>query len=226
MTGEPLTIPESILLLALNDESGERKGGFLEYALAGAGLAELLLAGRLREAGDPPKRLDLVDPTPIGEPYLDTCLETIAKKGAGKKATDYVYAIGAKSGLLQIVLDGLVRRGILTMKEQRFLLLFTRKVYPEANPDAETALKRRLEAAMFGAGEVDARDSIVIALAHHLDILKDNFDKALLKAHKARIKEIADGELLPASAAAETIQAMTAALVMAAVMPAIVVVTA
>ena len=224
MAGD-LTIPENLLLLALNDESGERSGTFLGYALAGAGLAELVLLGRIREAGDPPKRLEVADPTPAGDAYLDACLEGVTQKGSGKKAQDYVSAIGGKSRLLQIALDGLVARGVLSMKEDKVLFIFTRKVYPEADPQAERALKARLEAAMFGTGDVEPRDSVIIALAHHLDILKNNFDKGLLKEHKARIKEIAEGGMLPATAAAETIQAMTVAVMMAAILPAIIVTT-
>ena len=223
MAADDLTIPESILLLALHDESGERKGSFLEYALAGAGLAELLLMGRLREAGDPPKRLDFIDMSPVGEPFLDACIEAISKKKSGKKAVDYVNAMGGKSAPLRILLDQLTRRGVLQMKEKKFLFFFTRKVYPEADPSAENALKQRLATAMFGTGEVDARDSVIIALANSVDILRHNFDRELLKSYKPRIKEISEGSLLPAGAAQEAIEAVRSAIFIAAIMPAIIV---
>lgn len=224
MAGD-LTIPESILLLALHDETGERKGNFLEYALAGAALTELLLIGRVAESGEPPKRLEITDGAPVGDPYIDACLETLQEKGSGKKAKSYVETLGGKSALTRILLEQLVNRGVLSMREKKVLFFFTRKVYPEANPSAERALTARLEDAMFGAGEVDARDSVIIALAHHTDILKHNFDRDKLREHKARIRDIADGGLLPQSATVETIKAMQAAVMVAAIMPAVVVTT-
>ncbi len=224
MAGE-LSIAESILLLALHDATGERKGNFLEYALAGAALTDLLLAGRLREAGDPPKRLELVDATPMGDPYIDACLEVLAAKGSGKKAESYVETLGNKSSLLRILLEQLARRGIVSMKTKKVFFFFTKTTYPEADPSAERALKARLEHVMFGDGEVDIRDSVIIALAHHTGILKENFDRDKLKTHKKRIEDIAKGELLPQSAAIETIKAMQAALVLVAIMPAIAVTT-
>ena len=222
MAGE-LTISESILLLALNDETGERRGNFLEYALAGAALTELLLIGRVTESGEPPKRLEIVDGTPVGDPYIEACLEALQEKGSGKKAKSYVETLGRKPALLRILLEQLVNRGVLSMREKKVLFFFTRKVYPEANPSAERELKARLEDLMFGAGEVDVRDSVIIALAHHTDILKHNFDRDKLRQHKARIKEIADGGLLPQSATIEAIKAMQAAVAIAAIMPAVVV---
>jgi len=220
-----LTIPESVMLLALNDETGKRKGQFLEYALAGAGLTELLLAGRIREMGDPPKRLELADPTPLGDPYVDACLNVFQEQGSGKKAQRYIEKIGGKSEHLRLLLNRLVERGILSIVEKKVFFFFTSKAYPEADPSAERDLKARLEAAMFGTGEVNERDTVIIALAHHTEILKDNFDREKLRAHKARIKEIVEGGLLPATAAAETIKAMHAALFVAVILPAVIVVT-
>jgi hypothetical protein len=224
MAGE-LTIPESILLLALNDETGERKGNFLEYALAGAALTELLLIGRVAESGEPTKRLEIADGAPVGDPYIDACLETLQEKGSGKKAKSYVEALGGKPALLRILLEQLVNRGVLAIREKKILFIFTKTTYPEANPSAERELKARLEDAMFGAGEIDVRDSVIIALAHHTDILKHNFDREKLREHKARIKDIADGGLLPQSATIEAIKAMQAAVAIAAIMPAVIVTT-
>ena len=46
MADTHLTIPESLILLALNEETGERKGNFLNYALIGAALRGEGAAGR------------------------------------------------------------------------------------------------------------------------------------------------------------------------------------
>lgn len=225
MTTNDLTIPESILLLALADETGERKGGYLSYALAGAALTELIIQGRLTELGDPPKKLAIADTKPTGDPYLDACLEVVVAKGSGKDARAYIETIGGKSALTHPLYDRLVARGIVSETKSKLLLFFTRTTYPEANPTPEQALEKRLLAVITGSGPVDVRDSAIIALAHHVDILKYDFDRDVLKAHKDRVKAIAEGGLLPPSATKAAIESMKAAVMIATMVPAIVAAT-
>ena len=222
MTSSTLTIPESILLLALHDDKGEKQGTFVEYALAGAALAELLLQGRLSESG---KTLDIANSTPVGDAFLDHCLAAVAAKGGGKDAKTYVQHIAGQKELLALLYEGLVKRGILDEQTIKVLWIFNQTVWPEKNPKPERELEARLRHAIAGAGTVDAYDGAIIAIAHHVDILKHNFDADTLKRSKDRIKRIVDGELLPAHATKETIQAMAAAVTIAAVMPAIMVTT-
>jgi len=225
MAATDLTIPESLLLLALNEETGERKGTFLPYALAGAALTELLLQGRLAEAGHPAKKLEIVDSTPTGDAFLDSCLERVAEKGSGKDARAYIESLGARANLLHPLYDRLTDRGILSEQKSKMLFVLTRTTHPEADHAPEQALKDRLAKAIAGDGHVEERDSVIIALALHTDILKYNFDKDELRKNKSRIKKIADGNLLPPNAAIKTIHAMQAAVMIAAIVPAIVVST-
>jgi hypothetical protein len=225
MTANDLTIPESILLLALADESGERKGDYLSYALAGAAVTELILRGRLSELGDPPKKLAIVDTKPTGDPYLDACLETVVAKGPGKDARVYIETIGGKSALTHPLYDRLTERGIVSETKSRVLLFFTRTTYPEANPAPERALEQRLLGVITGSGPVDVRDGAIIALAHHVDILKYDFDRDVLKAHKERIKAIAEGDLLSPNATKAAIESMKSAAMIATIVPAIVAAT-
>lgn len=222
MAANDLTIPESILLLALRDDTGEKRGTFLEYALAGAALTELVLQNRLVEHG---KTLDVASRQPTGDAFIDGCLEAVASKGAGKDAKTYVQHIGGRKELFAPLYDALVRRGILTEQTVKILWVFNQTVWPERNPAPERELEARLRKAIAGAGHVEAQDGAIIALAHHTDILKYNFDKDFLATHKDRLKKIAEGAMLPPNAAKATIDAMKAAVVIAAVMPAIIVTT-
>lgn len=222
MTDNHLTIPESILLLALHDETGERKGDYLTYALAGAAVTELVLQGRLRELGDPPKKLAIVDVKPTGDAYLDACLNAILEKGSGKDAQVYIETIGGKSELTHPLYDRLTERGIVSETKSKVLLFFSRITYPEANPAPEHALEKRLLGAISGSGPVDVRDGAIIALAHHVDILKLDFDRDTLKAHKDRIKAIANGSMLPPNATKAAIESMKSAVMIATIVPAIV----
>lgn len=222
MRNDDLTIPESILLLALNDDNGEKRGTFLEYALAGAALTELVLAERLVETG---KKLEIASEAPTGDGFLDGCLAAIVAKGSGKDAKTYIQHIGGKRELLAPLYEQLVSRGILDEQAVKVLWVFNHTIWPEKNPAPEKALEARLRMAIAGSGTVDERDGAIIAIASHTDILKYNFDRDLLKQHKDRLKKIVDGDLLPPNATKQTIDAMTAAVVIAAIIPAVIVTT-
>src|ERR1700741_4478497 len=114
MTTNDLTIPESILLLALADTTGELKGDYLNYALAGAALTELVLQGRLAELGDSPKKLSIIDKTPTGDAYGAACLEAVIAKGTDKDARVYIETIGGKGALTHPLFDRLTERGIVS----------------------------------------------------------------------------------------------------------------
>jgi len=225
MTTNDLTVPESILLLALADATGERKGDYLSYALAGAALTELVLQGRLTELGNPPRKLAIANTTPTGDPYVDACLEVVTAKGSGKDASTYIETIGRKSALTQPLYERLVARGIISETKSKVLLFFTHTTYPEANPAPEQALEKRLLGVITGSGPVDVRDGAIIALAHHVDILKYDFDRDMLKVRKDRIKAIAEGDLLPPNATKAAIENMKAAVMIATIVPAIVAAT-
>ena len=217
-----LTIPESILLLSLNDETGERKGAYIDYGLAGAALTELVLQGRLAEVGDPPKKLAVVDTKPVGDGYVDACLKVVTACSESRNAREYVDALAGKSELTHPLYERLAERGIISETKSK-ILFFTRTTYPEANPAPERELKQRLRGVIAGSGPVDVRDGAIIALAYYSDILQHNFERDLLKAHKPRIKAIAEGGMLPSSATKAAIEAVQAAVMIAAMIPIIVV---
>lgn len=219
-----LTLPEGLLLLALKDESGERSGSFVEYAIAGAALAQLILEGRLAESSEKKGKLVLAHDMPTGDPYLDGCLELIKEIGLTHDPRIFVEKIGTRRQLTDTLHQDLIGRGILRKQTKKFLFIFTRTVYPEADPAAEAALKAHLEEVMFGEGEVSPRDTILVALMREAGLLQVNFDKADLKTHKDRIKMIASGDFLASNIAVEAVQAVKTALIVATVIvPAVVI---
>ncbi|MGJ8562525.1 MAG: GPP34 family phosphoprotein [Alphaproteobacteria bacterium] len=73
-----LTLPQSLLLLTLNDESGRPKAGLYKPAIAGAGVSEFLLRGRLTLTEEKKPKL-VVTPTMYTQgPFLNLILSTIA----------------------------------------------------------------------------------------------------------------------------------------------------
>ena len=219
-----LHLHEELMLLALRDEAGTISGsGMIDYPLAAALLAELLLHKRIEIDQEKPKKklVNVISTTPFGDPLLDESLKKIgdAKRRASIKT--WVMRLARLKKLKHRVAQQICKRGILRADEDKVLLIFTRKIYPEVNPEPERKLVERLRTAIFtDTDEVDARTTILIALAHHGGVLKNDFDKKNLKSRKKRIKEITKGNLV-GDAAKEAIEAIQAAVMVAVIMPAI-----
>jgi Golgi phosphoprotein 3 len=218
-----LFLHEEILLLALRDKEGTIAFGTMyQYAIGAALLAELLLRKRIEvEQSGKRKLVNLIDPTPLGEPLIDECLNKISSAERRAVLQTWVSRFAGVKNLKHRAAKQLCKRGILGADEDKVFLLFSRKIYPEINPVPERELIRRLEYAIFtDARDIDPRTVVLLSLAKSTDILKVVFDKKKLKGRKARIKQIVNGEIT-GKAATEAIQAMQAAVMVACIMPSI-----
>jgi len=216
-----LFLHEEILLLALWDEEGTIASGTMyQYAIGAALLAELLLSKRIEvEQSDKRKLVNLVSPSPLGEPLIDQCLEKVISAKRRAVLQTWVSRFAGVKNLKHRVARQLCRRGILRADEDKVLLIFTRKIYPEVNPEPEKELIERLRRAIFTDTRVIApRTVVLLSLANSTGLLKVVFDKKKLKGRKARIKQIVNGEIT-GKAATEAIQAMQAAVMVACIMP-------
>jgi len=218
-----LFLHEEIMLLALRDEEGTIASGTMyQYAIGAAILAELLLNKRIA-VGEPRRKklVDLMSPQPLGEPLIDQCLEKISNKKRRASLQTWVSRFAGVKNLKHRVAQQLCERGILRASEDTILLLFTRKIYPEVNPEPERKLIERLRQAIFtDSRDVDPRTVVLVSLANSTGLLKVVFDKKKLKGRKARIKEICDGEIT-GKAAKEAIEALQAAVMVCCIVPAI-----
>ena len=220
---ENLYLQEEIMLLALRDEEGTiAAGGTYQYAIGAAVLAELLMSQRIVvDQSGKRKLVNLVNPAPLGEPLLDRCLEKITTAKRRAALQTWVSRFAGVKNLKHLVAQGLCRRGILRADEDKVLLIFTRKIYPEVNPEPERRLIERLRQAIFtDTADVDPRTVVLLSLANSADVLRVVFDRKMLKSRKARIEQIVNGEIT-GKAAKEAIQAMQAAVMVACIMPAI-----
>ena len=218
-----LFLHEEIMLLALRDEQGTIASGTMyQYAIGAAVLAELLLNKRIA-VGEPRRKklVDLISSQPFGEPLIDQCLEKICNAKRRASLQMWVSRFAGVKNLKHRVALQLCERGILRATEDKILLIFTRKIYPEINPEPERKLIERLRQAIFtDSRDVDSRTVVLVSLANSTGLLKVVFDKKELKGRKARIKEISDGEIT-GKAAKEAIEAMQAAVMVCCIVPAI-----
>ena len=138
-----LFLHEEILLLALKDEEGTIASGgtMYQYAIGAALLAELLLSKRIEvEQTGKKKLVNLVSTNPLGEPLIDECLEKVANAKRRAVLQTWVSRFSSIKNLKHRVAQQLCRCGILRADEDKVLLLFTRKIYPEINPGPEREL--------------------------------------------------------------------------------------
>lgn len=201
-----LTMPEEILLLLLDDETGKPvglPGPAGDLALAGAILMELALAGRIDTDLD---RLVLVQQRPTGDALLDGVLARLAAGGVERASRWWIQDI-AKSGpaLRTQVLERLVDGGVLRRIEDRFLWVFPERRYPKATGRAETAeVRRRLRGVLLEADIPDPRDALLIGLARSAGLVPLVLSDEEYAQAAARVDQVAGLEELSRSLSAAT----------------------
>lgn len=219
---KPLYLHEEIMLLALRDEKGTVElGSMYGYALGGAILAELLLEGRIAVEEGKKKLVNLVSDQLFGEPVIDECLQKIVTAKRRASPQSWVQRFASLKKLHHRIALGLCDRGILRADEGKVLLIFSRKIYPEINPQPERRLIERLRKVIFGESpRVDSRTTILLSLAKSAGLLNIPFGRRELKQRKERIEQVVNGDLM-GKATADAIEAVQAAIMVACIIPAI-----
>ncbi len=224
-SSERLRLHEEILLLTLRDKEGTFHWKSYLPALAGGVMAELLLAHRIEVEERRTKLVNLVDPEPIGDPLLDETLKKLSDARRRASLQSWVQRIAGLKDLQHRVATPLCRRGILREDEGTVLLFFHRKIYPEVDPRPEREIIDKIRRAIFSDDRnLDPRTVVLISLASCANLLAIPFEKWQLKERKARIKSIRNGQLI-GDATHEAIEATHAAVMVAAVLPAVITAT-
>ena len=162
-----LTFAEEILLLLLDDESGElvpAPAWSRQCALAGAVLMDLALQDRI---DTDLRKLVVVDPSPTGDDLLDPVLATIVEETGVHDARYWVGRMAEeRSDRIQDgALSRLVRRGILESEGGRLLWAFRARRYPTIDGKAEREVKLRIMQVLLGDELPGPRDVVIICLA-------------------------------------------------------------
>ncbi|MBP0445644.1 GPP34 family phosphoprotein [Roseomonas sp. SSH11] len=204
----PLTMPEELILLMLDDRSGrlnEMAGPASGYAIAGAILAELALHNRI---DTDPQRLYVTDPSPTGDPLLDRVLARIAADpGPGPDEGDFphgsrwwIETLGRESdSFREQIFARLVQRGILREEMGRFLWIFPERRYPVISDKEEREVKARLTGVIFDDDIPEPRDSLLIGLCRAAGLLPLILAEETLEAAEPRIAQVANLEELSRS---------------------------
>jgi hypothetical protein len=134
MSRPAVTLPEELMLLALDPVSGKPRvrARHLQYGLAGAVLAELEAVGCVAEDGG---RVVPVTPPPTGERLLD---EALALFGGGKPVKTRRWIRSNGGTVAEACAGRLAERGVIRIESRRVLGIFPGRRYPQAGADQAT----------------------------------------------------------------------------------------
>ena len=187
-----LTLADEIVVLALDDSSGEISPTYLpvaSIAAVGGVLMELALQGRI---DTDLKSLFIVNPAPTGDDLLDPILHEIgAETGAHPSAWWIDELSGRHPELVERILRRLVKAGILRQEERQFLWVFSRRAYPQVSGREEREAKARLMAVLFRDEVPDPRDTLLLGLANSTGVLSKILTEDELAKASRRISEVA-----------------------------------
>lgn len=184
-------LADALLLLAYDDDSGKATvgGQQLDFGLAGAVLAELVLAGRV-ELGE--SRVRVVSRTPTGNAVCDGVLAAIADDRKPRKPADLVPRLAR--GLRDIVLSRLTAQGVVRESQEKVLGFIPVTRYPAVNRRPETDLRERLRAVVVDGAPPDPRTAVLCGLVIAIGMDRGIFPDMPRKEVKRRVEEVAAGE--------------------------------
>ncbi|WP_411079969.1 GOLPH3/VPS74 family protein [Streptomyces sp. cmx-18-6] len=160
-----LTLPEELILLALDPDRGKPvcNARDLAYGTAGAVLAELEIQGRIREEGG---RVRVVNPLDPADPLLAALLRTLdpPAKGRRREIRARHWVDDYNQYAQDEYLDSMVERAVLSRETRRFLGVLPYHRHFPGVPDLAPDVLDRFAAAE-AAGYPDHRDRVLAALA-------------------------------------------------------------
>jgi len=159
-------IADDLLLLITDDATGKARAeaGSIDYALAGAVLAELDLLRRIRltteaDVHHKKNRVVVTDGSSTGDPILDHALAILAEKDL--KPYNAIHRL--QKGLRRTLYERLAAAGVLSEETGRVLGVFPSRRWPAADPGPESSLRRTLDSVFLDGVTPTARTAALIA---------------------------------------------------------------
>jgi hypothetical protein len=187
----PLTLAEQLLLLALDDETGKLRplpDRALDYALAGAVLADLTRVGRVKVSRD---SIEIADPTPVESKPEDFGLLDLIQGEVTSLRGALSHLAGEAHGLRKRLTDQLVDKGVLREENKEFLWVFHFSRYPLADATSENVVKQRLRNRIrMEDVPMNEMDHVLISLIHVCQLESLLFSDSEREVYRARIEDI------------------------------------
>jgi hypothetical protein len=188
-----LTIPEELYLLTVNNQTGRRaflKSKKYDILLSASILMDLALHNSI---DTDPDFVFPYKPEPTGHRLLDMALEQVQQIGEKQKISWWLLRL-AESGsqFREILVSGLVQKGLLRMERERVFLGFTSNTYPILVNDQEvTEVKTRVKKLVFSDELPDFRDMVIVSAAWYGGLLDLILSGEEISANRERIEQLA-----------------------------------
>ncbi|MCY4002131.1 MAG: cytochrome P450 [Rhodospirillales bacterium] len=197
-----MRITEEIVILALDQESGEFRRGLSEHhrklVIAGAVLMDLALEDRIDTDLE---RLLLLDAATLNDDLLDPSLADIAGETETHDTAWWIAHIAKRSDeILERTVGRLTDRGVLSRDENGAIML-SRLVarlrrYPVIDGEARTDIETRIFRTLFGDDIPDHRDVLIVALAAASNVFQTMLSSEELTAARERIDLVSRLDLI------------------------------
>lgn len=193
-----LTLSEELFLLAIHEENGSLVASTfrrLPYALSGALLVELALAGKIRVEEN--HRVSVVSTDPGGDDLLEDYLAKIQAAEHPRKLTYWIHTLIRKPKKLRASLaKHLAKQGLLSLEEDRLSLVAPTVEHPDQPASAKYWLKSRLRETVLACSDTDLHDLALLSLLRASGLLNLVFTRDELKTARRRIYEFRVGKAL------------------------------
>ncbi|HSG29970.1 MAG TPA: GPP34 family phosphoprotein [Thermodesulfobacteriota bacterium] len=160
-----LTLAEDILLLLLDDESGELANidlMTLNYAMAGAVLMDLGLKNRI---DNDLEKLIVADSTPTGIAMLDKYLQKINSENNDNNTRFWLTELSNYGEeIMDSAIEMLIDKKILKMEEKKFLWVIGTRVYPMIDDTEEKEVKKRIIDLLMSDDIPSPKDVVLVSL--------------------------------------------------------------
>ena len=205
-TTQQLSLPEELVLMLLNQESGyfhQVPGWDLNCAVTGAVLAELSLMSRIDTDME---SLFLLDDTETGNSTLDPILKEIAGERSQRNAQYWIERLAHHAeSIIDSTLDRLVHLNVLEYHDGDFWTLppnIEQKILFDDSQEGTGLefVKTRISREIFNNEIPDPRDVIIICLVNTCDVFRFMFQ--LDEEAEKRIEFICNMDLIGRSIAA------------------------
>jgi golgi phosphoprotein 3 len=192
-----LTLLEEVVLLAVDEASGQlvsAREGWTEYALAGAVLFDLALAGRIDSDIE---AITVVDATPTGSDTLDRILARMGSRRDLATVRDWIEElVCGEEDLEGEALNSLTARAILRHEKTKRLWFIDLERFSLTGPAEQQYVKRRLARAILTDEIPETRDIMLVSLAEACGLLSLVVSEAELQKRKARIQTLCNLETI------------------------------
>jgi len=187
-----LTLPEELLLIALDDDKGtfvQMPIMALDYSLAGALIMELALQERV---GIKDGKMHLQNDSDLNDKVYNKLLQMVASETENKSVKFWIEKINLEfEDLKQEILQKLIGKKILMEKDKKVLWVFHRRRYPMIHAEEETEVRTRLREMILQNGEPSTRDIVLLSLIQACGLIDEVFSEQEKQEHSKKIDEIA-----------------------------------